>query len=179
MYVMDRPSKWEDYLHLAEFSYNNSYQSSIKMSPFEALYGRTFRTPLSWSQLEDKLMLGPDALQEMERIVKQIQRNFKTTQDRHKNYADKKREHREFKVGDHVYLRIKPKKSTLYAGSCAKLAPRYCGPFEVLERVGPVAYNLALLPHVKVHDVFHVLLLKIYIHDASHIVDWNVIQVEP
>ena len=72
MYVMDRPSKWEDYLHLAEFAYNNSYQSSIKMSLFEALYGRKCRTPLSWSQPEDKLMLGPDALQEMERIVKQI-----------------------------------------------------------------------------------------------------------
>ena len=88
---MDRPSKWEYYLHLAEFSYNNSYQSSIKMSPFEALYGRKCRTPLSWSQPEDKLMLGPDALQEMEIIVKQIQRNIKTTQDRQKNYADKKR----------------------------------------------------------------------------------------
>ena len=63
---------------------------------------------------------------------------------------------REFKVGDYVYLHIKPKKSTLYARSCAKLAPRYCGPFEVLERVGPVAYKMALPPHVKVHDVIHV-----------------------
>ena len=59
------------------------------------------------------------------------------------------------------------------------MAPRYCGPFEVLERVGPIAYKLALPPHVKFHDVFHVSLIKIYIHDASHIVDWNVIQVEP
>ena len=70
MYVMDRPSKWEDYLHLVEFSYKNSYQSSIKMSPFEALYGIKCRTPLSWSQPEDKLVLGPDTLQEMEIIVK-------------------------------------------------------------------------------------------------------------
>ena len=68
-------------------------------------------------------MLGPDALQEMEGIVKQIQKNIKTAQDRQKSYADQKRVHREFKVGEHVYLHIKPKKSTLYAGSCAKLSP--------------------------------------------------------
>ena len=63
------------------------------MSLFEALYGRKCRTPLSWSQPEDKLMLGPDALQEMEGIVKQIQNNIKTAQDHQKNYADKKRVH--------------------------------------------------------------------------------------
>ena len=80
MYVMDRPSKLEDYLRLSEFAYNNSYKSSIKHA-------------LSWSQLEDKIMLGPDALQEMERIVKQIQRNIKTDQDHQRNYADKKRVH--------------------------------------------------------------------------------------
>ena len=78
---MDRPSKWEDYLPLADFAYNNNYQYSIKMSLFEALYGRKCRTPLSWSQPKDKLMLGLDALQEMERIVKQIQRNIKRAQD--------------------------------------------------------------------------------------------------
>ena len=82
-------------------------------------------------------------------------------------------------MGDHVYLRIKPKKSILYTGSCEKLAPCYCGPFEVLERVGPVAYKFALPSHIKVHDVFHVSLLKKYVHDPTHVIDWNVIQVEP
>ena len=73
----------------------------------------------------------------------------------------------------------KPKKINLHTRSYAKLAPQYYGPFEVLERVGPVAYKLALPIYIKVHDVFHVLLLKKYVHCSTHIIDWNVIQVEP
>ena len=95
-----------------------------------------------------------------------------------KSYADKKRIHREFNVGDHVYLRIKPKKRNFHIGSCEKLAPCYCGPFEVLERVRPTAYKLALPSHIKVHDVFHVSLLKKYVHDTTHVIYWNLIHVE-
>ena len=67
----------------------------------------------------------------------------------------------------------------MHTGNCAKLAPRYCGLFEVLEVVGLVAYKLALPIHIKVHDVFHVSLLKKYVHDVAYVIDWNVIQVEP
>jgi hypothetical protein len=64
-------------------------------------------------------------------------------------------------------------------GACSKLAPWYCGPFEVLDRVGPVSYSLECPPTVKAHNVFHVSLLKKYVHDDNHIIDWSVIQVDP
>ena len=81
-------------------------------------------------------------------------------------------------MGDHVFLKVKANRSSLKLGSCTKLAARFCGPFEILERIGPVAYMLALPASMIVHNVFHVSLLKKYIHDANHVIDWNVFQVE-
>ena len=86
---------------------------------------------------------------------------------------------REFSVGDHVYLGVREKKSSLKLRSCAKLSPRYCGSFEVLERIGLIAYRLALLASTRVHNFFHVSLLKRYVHDPNHVINWDVIQVEP
>ena len=86
---------------------------------------------------------------------------------------------REFVTGDHVFVKVKPKINSFKLGSCAKLAPRYCGPFEVLARVGPVAYQLTLPPNLRIHNVFHVSILKTYVHDATHVIEWNLIQVEP
>jgi hypothetical protein len=134
MHVMHQPKQWEEYLPLVEFSYNNGYQESLKMSPFEVLYGRKCRVPISWDNPVDKITLGPELLKEMEQAMIKIRQNLKVAQDRQKSYADSKRTHKEFKVGDHVYLRVKPKRSSLRMGMCAKLAPRYCGPFEVLEK---------------------------------------------
>ena len=83
-------------------------------------------------------------LKEMEQEVVKIRQKLKAAQDRHKSYVDKHRMNREFNVGDHVYLRVRARKSSLKLESCAKLSPRYCGPFEVLKRIGPVAYRVAL-----------------------------------
>jgi hypothetical protein len=122
MYVMDKPSKWKDYLHLVEFVYNNGYQASLKMSPFEALYGRKCNTPVSWDNPADRVVLGPEFLKDMENQMVRIRKNLKATQDRQKIYADNNRTTREFKVGEHVILKVNPKKSYLKLGSCTKLA---------------------------------------------------------
>ena len=175
MYVMDKPSKWEDYLHVVEFAYNNEYQTFLKRSSFEALYGIKCNTPVSWDNPTDRAVVGLDLLREMEEKMIKIKQNLKASQDRQKSYVDKRRTHREFKVGDHVFLKVKAHRSSLKLGDCSKLAARYCGSFEILERIGPVAYMIALLAYMSIHNVFHVSLLKKYIPDANHVIDWNVI----
>ena len=85
---------------------------------------------------------------------------------------------REFSVGDHVYLKVRAIKSSLKLGICAKLSPRYYGSFEVLERIWPVAYRLAFPAITRAHIVFHVSLLKKYVHYPNHVIDLDVIQVE-
>lgn len=83
--------------------------------------------------------------------------------------------HKEFQVGENVYLRIKPKNNSLKIGTCVKLSPWYCGPFDILERIGPMEYRLALPPSIRVHDVFYTSLLKIYVQDSNHMIDWFVL----
>jgi hypothetical protein len=126
MYVMDQPSKWEDYIFLVEFSYNNGYHASLKMSVFEALYGRKCNTPMSWDNTTNIAVFGPDLLKDMEEQMTRIKHNLKVAQDRKKSYAEKNRVLRDFKVGEHVFLKVK-EKCSLRLGSCPKLATRYCG----------------------------------------------------
>jgi hypothetical protein len=102
--VLTDGPKWDKHLPLAEFSYNNSYQESIKMSPFEALYGRPCRTPLSWSESGERVIFGTNIVTEAKEKVKQIQANILTVQSHYKSYADKRRRPMEFEMGDHVYL---------------------------------------------------------------------------
>eukprot|EP00253_Pinus_taeda_P030573 PITA_30573 len=110
---MQQPQKWEDYLHLVEFVYNNGHHRSLGMSPFEVLYRRKCRVPTNWNSLDNKLALSLDMLAEMEDTVKKVCQNLKIGQDRKKVYAYKKITHKEFQLGDHVYLKVKPQKSTL------------------------------------------------------------------
>jgi len=113
MYVMDQQSHWKKYLALVEFAYNNNYHSSIGMSPFEALYSRPCRTPLSSDKLEDRVIVRPELIQEMEEQVKQIRQRLKEAQDRQKSYADAHRIERKYEIWNQVFICIKPNKSTI------------------------------------------------------------------
>ena len=130
-------------------------------------------TPISWSNLVDRLVLGHELLKEVELIVKQVQGNLKVAQDRQKSQADLKRTQKELQVGEHVFIKVKRKKSSLKLGICAKLAPTYRVPFKILSRMGQVAYQLDLPPNLKVHNIFHISVLKRYVHDATHVINWN------
>ncbi|GER51815.1 polyprotein [Striga asiatica] len=141
--ILDRGAKWEKWLLLVKFAYNNSYQASIQMAPYEALYGRKCRSPLYWDDVGERRVLGPKLIEE---TVKQVL----------------------------------PMRGVVRFGKRGKLHPRYIGPFEVLERVGEVAYRVARPPKLaSVHNVFHISMLRPYVCDPEHVLQHNEIQLQP
>ena len=159
---------------LIEFAYNNSYQASIQMAPYEALYGRPCRSPICWTEVGESSITGQDLIRDTSDKVGMIRKRLLTAQSQQKSYADVRRRPLEFKVGDHVFLKVMPKRGVVRFGKRGKLSSRYIGPFEVLESVGAIAYRLALPPSLStVHEVFHVSMLRKYTPDPTHIVDWG------
>ncbi|KAI3773631.1 hypothetical protein L1987_48161 [Smallanthus sonchifolius] len=159
--VIDFGGSWDQHLPLIELSYNNSYHTSIKCAPFEALYGRKCRSPVCWTEIGDAQITGPELIQETTDKILQIQERLKASRDRQKSYAVNRRKLLEFQVSDRVLLKVSPLKGVVRFGKKGKLAPRFVGPFEILERIGPVAYRLKLPTKLcNVHDVFHVSNLK-------------------
>ena len=176
--VLDFPGSWDRYVPLMEFAYNNNYQSSIGMAPYEALYGRRCRTPTCWIEMNEHKIIGPELVKDMEEKVQIIQQRLKAACDRQRSYANLKRKDIEYEVGDKVFLKVSPWKKILRFGRKGQLSPRFIGPYEVLERVGPIAYHLALPTELaKLHDVFHVSMLRRYRSDPSHILPVQDIQV--
>ena len=139
-YILTYGKDWEQSLPYAEFSYNNSYQGILDMSPFEALYGRKCRTPLMWSEEGRRSLVGPALVKEAVERVAEIREKLKAVQYGQKSYADKKRQEISFDPGDVIYFKVSPIRGTRRFQVHRKLAPRYIGPYQVLKKVGKVAY---------------------------------------
>ncbi|TYJ95556.1 ty3-gypsy retrotransposon protein [Cucumis melo var. makuwa] len=149
--VLEFSGSWDSHLHLMEFAYNNSYQATIGMVPFEALYGKCCRSPICWG---------------------------KVAQRRQKSYADVRRKDLEFGVEDMVFLKVAPIKGVLRFEKKGKLCSRFVQLFQIFERIGPVAYRLVLPPSFSaVHDVFHVSMLRRYVANPTHVVDFEPLQI--
>jgi hypothetical protein len=131
------------------------------MAPFDALYGRRYRTPLNWSKDGERTLFGPNLVKDAKEKVQVIRENLKMAQMRQKSYHDKGTTPRHFEVGDYVYLKVSPTKGVQRFDVKGNLAPRYIGPYEVIEVCGPVAYRIQLPERFSaVHNVFHVTQLK-------------------
>ncbi|GJR85297.1 putative reverse transcriptase domain-containing protein [Tanacetum coccineum] len=177
--VIDFGGSWDVHLPLAEFSYNNSYHTSIRCALFEALYGRKYRSPVLWAEIGEGSLIGPELVQETTDKVVVIKEKLKAARDCQKIYTDNMRKLLEFEVGDRVMLKVSPWKGVVHFGKKGKLAPRYVGPFEILERIGPVTDQLRLSKElIGVHDMFHVSNLKKCLADTSLHVPLDEIKVD-
>ncbi|GKC31933.1 reverse transcriptase domain-containing protein [Tanacetum coccineum] len=155
--VLDFEGSWDVHLPLVEFSYNNSYHSSVRCAPFGALYGRKCRSPIMWAEVGEGQLIGLELVQETTEKISQIKDRLKAARDLQKSYADKRRKPLEFSAGDYVLLKVSPRKGVVRFGKKGNLAPRFVRPFEIIEKVGPVAYRLDLPEELNgVHDTFHV-----------------------
>ncbi|WMV50856.1 hypothetical protein MTR67_044241 [Solanum verrucosum] len=142
--VIDFKGSWDDHLPLIEFAYNNSYHSSIQMAPYEALYGRRYRSHIGW---------------------------FEVGEARLKSHTDGRRRNLEFEVDDWVYLKVSLMKCVMSFGKKGKLSPRYIGPYRISKRIDNVTYELELPSELAtVHPVFHISMLKKCMRDPSLII---------
>ncbi|KAA0047501.1 hypothetical protein E6C27_scaffold498G001280 [Cucumis melo var. makuwa] len=142
--VFQLKGSWDTHLPLMEFAYNNNYQSSISMAPYEVLYERPCRTPVCWNEVGERKLVGHELVQITTNNIKLIRENLRIAHDRQKSYADKRRRNLEFQVGDQVFLKLSPWRGVIRFGRKGKLSPRYIGPYQITERVGPAAYRLEL-----------------------------------
>ena len=149
------------------------------MEPYKALYGRPCRSPICWIEVGERSITGLNLIRDTSKKVGLIRKRLLMAQSRQKSYTDRRRRPLEFEVGDHVFLKVMPKRGVVKFGKRGKLLPRYIGPFEVFKRVGTVAYRLALPPNLlSVHEVFHVSMLRKYTPDPAHVMDWGEITVD-
>jgi len=144
--VLDHLAAWDEVMPLVEFTYNNSFHASIGKMPYEALHGKRCNTPLCWYQDGESVVVGPELLRQTTKKVKLIQERMKASQSRQKSYVDQRRRPLEFVVGDHVFLRITLTTGLGRAIRSRKLSPKFIRPYQILRRIRPVAYEIALPP---------------------------------
>ena len=142
--VLDFKGNWSNHFPLVKFAYNNSYQASIGMAPYETLYGRPCRSPTCWLEAGESSLFGPEIVRETTEKIQLIRERPRMAQSRQKSYADRRRRPLEFQEGDYVFLKVSPKKGVFRFGKKGKLAPRYIRPFEVIKVVGKASYQLRL-----------------------------------
>jgi len=133
--VLKFQGNWKDNLLLVEFSYNNSYQFTIKVTPFEALYWRKCRTPLCLGDLDEALLVVPEMIQETIEIIGRIREHIRVAHSRQKSYADKRKRPPEFQVGDKFFLKDFPIKGIRRFSVRDKLSLRYIGPSQIIEKL--------------------------------------------
>ncbi|GJV34631.1 putative reverse transcriptase domain-containing protein [Tanacetum coccineum] len=177
--VLDFEKGWDRHLPLVEFSYNNSYHTSIKAALFEALYGRKFRSPICWAEVGDSQLTGPEIIHETTEKIIQIKSRIQAARNRQKSYADVKRKPLEFQVGDKVMLKVSPYKGVIRFGKRGKLNPCYIGPFKIIAKVGTVTYSLELPKQLsRVYSTFHVSKLKKCMAEEPLAIPLDEIQVD-
>ncbi|GKE70985.1 putative reverse transcriptase domain-containing protein [Tanacetum coccineum] len=177
--VLDFGKGWDKHLPLVEFSYNNSYHTSIKAAPFEALYGRKFRSPICWAEVGDRQLTSPEIIHKTTEKIVQIKSRIQAARDRQKSYADVRQKPLEFQIEDKVMLKVSPWKGVIRFGKRGKLNPRYIVPFKIIDKVGTVAYRLELPEQLsRVHSTFHVSNLKKCMSDEPLAIPLYEIQID-
>ncbi|GKF47336.1 putative reverse transcriptase domain-containing protein, partial [Tanacetum coccineum] len=169
----------EKNLPLVEFSYNNSYRNSIKAAPFKALYGRKCRSPVSWAEVGDVQLTGPEIIHETTEKIVQIRQCLQAARNQQRSYANVRRKPLDIQVRDRVMLKVSPRKGVIQFRKRGNLNPRYIGPFKILKRLGPVAYKLELPKElINVHSTFHVSNLKKCLSDESLVIPMKELRLD-